>query len=494
MTVRHVFVLATMLGLLSSCGAYLNQPTKKQNAKIGESTPVTNKLYNLPKPKQKIVAGVYNFRDQTGQYKALENGSTFSTAISQGATTILIKALEDSDWFTPIERENLANLLNERKIIRSTRDEYSKKKNSKKEPNLPALLYAGILLEGGVISYDTNILSGGYGARYFGVGGSSQYRQDRISVYLRAVSTSNGKILKTVYISKTILSQAISVNLFKYVSFQRLLEAETGFTKNEPVQLAMKEAIEKAVESLVLEGIQDDLWEADITDVKKQELLTHFNLEKEEALSTDIHQRFLKPRRGVNAFTGSLGASLINGDLPNPEPEFNSRVGAKHFFSPYLNLGFTYSKFNLANKDLLNEGYMSFDFDLEYLLLPFDRFTPSIFGGAGVNAANYFKKVDPKLQIGIALEYLLTDKLGIHAFAQHNYVFKDNLDDVVAGKQNDLFYRFGLGVNIYLTNSNKQGNKKREALRAQRRVLKSIRQNADTQLLKNQLNSNPSKN
>ena len=113
--------------------------------------------------------------------------------------------------------------MNERKIIR-TRDEYSKTKN-KKEAKLPALLYAGVLLEGGVISYDTNILTGGLGARYFGVGGSTQYRQDRISVYLRAVSTSNGKILKTVYVSKTILSQAISVNLFKYVSFQRLLEA-----------------------------------------------------------------------------------------------------------------------------------------------------------------------------------------------------------------------------------------------------------------------------
>jgi curli production assembly/transport component CsgG len=486
-------VLTVLLGLALSCGSYFNQPVKKQNAKLGESTPVTNKLFNLPKPKKKIVAGVYNFRDQTGQYKALENGSTFSTAISQGATTMLIKALEDSNWFTAIERENLGNLLNERKIIRTTRDEYSKTKN-KKEAKLPALLYAGVLLEGGIISYDTNILTGGLGARYFGVGGSSQYRQDRISVYLRAVSTSNGKILKTVYVSKTILSQAISVNLFKYVSFQRLLEAETGFTKNEPVQLAMKEAIEKAVESLILEGIQDDLWQADINDTQKQELLTHYNLEKEEALSTDIHQRFLKPRRGVNVVTGALGTTLINGDLQSPELEFNGRVGAKHYFTPYLNLGFTYNKFNLSNKNLLNEGYMSFDFDLEYNLLPYDRFTPFLFGGAGVNASNYFIKIDPKIQFGVGFEYLIKDNIGVYGFGQQNYVFSDEIDNVVAGKQNDLFYRFGVGVNIYFTNSNKQKNEKREALKAQRKVLKSIRKNADSQLLQNQLNSNPSNN
>ena len=256
----------------------------------------------------------------------------------------------------------------------------------------------------------------------------------------------------------------------------------------------MKEAIEKAVESLILEGVQDDLWQTDLNDTQKQELLTHYNLEKEEALSTDIHQRFLKPRRGVNVVTGALCATLINGDLQSPQPEFNSRVGAKHYFTPYFNLGFTYSKFNLSNKNLLNEGYMSFDFDLEYNLLPYDKFTPFIFGGAGVNAANYFKKVDPKIQLGFGVEYLLKDNIGLYAFGQQNYVFSDEIDNVIAGKQNDLFYRFGVGVNIYFTNTNKQKNKKREAIRAQRKVLRSLRKDADTQLLQNQINSNPSNN
>src|SRR5690554_1964472 len=241
-TLTKLCIVALSL-LFWGCGAYFNQPLGPQEARIGEITKQTKTLYTLPEPEEAIIAGVYNFKDQTGQYKNIENGSTFSTAITQGATTILIKALEDSKWFRPIERENISNLLNERQIIRSTREEH-RRVNDNSPTRLPPLLFAGVLLEGGVVSYDSNILTGGAGAKYFGVGGSTQYRQDRITVYLRAVSTNTGEVLKTVYVSKTVLSQAVDVSLFKYVNFQRLLEVETGFTKNEPAQMAVQEAIE----------------------------------------------------------------------------------------------------------------------------------------------------------------------------------------------------------------------------------------------------------
>ncbi len=103
---------------LTSCGAYFNQPYDLQEARLGETSDVTQRLTDLALPKEPVVVGVYKFRDQTGQYKPSEDGGSFSTAVTQGATTILIKALEDSKWFVPIERENLANFLNERNIIR----------------------------------------------------------------------------------------------------------------------------------------------------------------------------------------------------------------------------------------------------------------------------------------------------------------------------------------------------------------------------------------
>ena len=207
-----------LLLTLVSCGTYFNQPMDDAPARMGETTKSTNLLTDLPQAAQPVEVAVYNFSDQTGQYKAVETGSTFSTAVTQGATTILIKALEDSGWFIPIERENLQNLSTERNIIRNTKQEYIKNLNPN-EPPLPPLLYAGLLLEGGIVSYDTNIVTGGIGARYFGIGASARYRQDRITIYLRAVSTSNGQILKTVYVSKTILSQALDASFFRFVKF-----------------------------------------------------------------------------------------------------------------------------------------------------------------------------------------------------------------------------------------------------------------------------------
>jgi curli production assembly/transport component CsgG len=228
-------VLSLAAFFFSGCNAYLHQPMQTQNARLGEETKFTKHLRRLPTPKEKMVVAVYKFRDQTGQYKPSETGANWSTAVTQGGTNILLKALDDCGWFIPIERENVSNLLNERKIIRSSRQQFLENDDRPLAP----LLYAGIIIEGGIVSYDANLLTGGFGLRYFGTGGGGQYRQDRVTVYLRVISTQTGKILKTVYTSKTLLSQAIDVGVFRFVSFQRLLEAETGITYNEPSELAV---------------------------------------------------------------------------------------------------------------------------------------------------------------------------------------------------------------------------------------------------------------
>ena len=308
---KKVGILALTF-LLCSCGAFFNQPLTRTEARVGEVTKSTSLLKGLPPAMEPVEVAVYNFSDQTGQYKAIENGSTFSTAVTQGATTILIKALEDSGYFTPIERENLSNLSTERNIIRNTKQEYIKNLNPN-EPPLPPLLYAGLLLEGGIVSYDTNIITGGVGARYFGVGGSSKYRQDRITVYLRAVSTSNGEILKTVYVSKTILSQALDANYFRFVKFQRLLEAETGITQNEPVQLAVKDAVEKAVYDLVVEGIQAGYWSSKNGQQSDQKLVNQYFNKKEEVESIELYNRIMNKSQG-DVLSISVGSSLIAGD------------------------------------------------------------------------------------------------------------------------------------------------------------------------------------
>lgn len=223
-------------------------------------TSIHKDLLSLPKPENPIPVAVYKFRDQTGQYKAPGNATNFSTAVTQGATSILIKALEDSGWFIPLERESLANLLQERKIILQMRDLYLTEEQKKNFDPLPPLLYAGIIFEGGIIGYDSNVTTGGIGAKYFGAGGSVEYRVDKVTIYLRAVSVKNGAILKTVQTSKTILSQMLSLGIFRFVRLNRLLEAETGIAANEPVEMAVQEAIEKAVYDMIIQGVKMGIW------------------------------------------------------------------------------------------------------------------------------------------------------------------------------------------------------------------------------------------
>lgn len=451
MKIKQAFYLAITFILTSSCGTFFNQPLTIQKPTYGENSANTVSLKNLPKPSEPIVVGVYKFRDQTGQYKESEVGGSFSTSVTQGATTILLKALEDSKWFTPIERENLGNLLNERNIIRSTRQEFSKNTDKPEEPLTP-LLFAGVLLEGGIISYDSNILTGGFGARYFGAGGSSRYRQDRISVYLRLVSTSNGKILKTIYVSKTILSQAIDASLFRYVNFKRLLEVETGYTKNEPVTMAVTEAIEKAVEGLIIEGIKDNIWTTNAPAGKLIDLINNYESEKKIAEETVMFGRHLEENRGKIGLGIEAGANLINNDYPNPEARPSLRGNLKYFFNPYFNLNAQGNINTFANENKLEVGYAGINMNFEAILLPYDRLSPYIFAGSGYNFNKDFNNSYFNFQYGGGLEFMYDKNIGLRTFIEHNITKSDNIDYKIAGNQNDSYLTFGIGFNYYFKN------------------------------------------
>ncbi|MFD0699616.1 CsgG/HfaB family protein [Myroides pelagicus] len=457
MNFLRLFLVTTLLSsLLVNCGAYLNQPVAKQSARTGELTTTSTLLKNLPKPSEPIVVGVYNFRDQTGQYKNIETGSSFSTAVPQGGTTILNKALEDSGWFTVVERENLGNLLNERNIINTTREQY-RQAGDNTQKQLPPLLFAGVLLEGGIVSYDSNILTGGAGARYFGVGGSTQYRQDRITVYLRAVSTTNGKVLKTVYISKTILSQAVSLGLFKYVNFQRLLEVETGFTTNEPIQLALTDAIEKAVESMIIEGIQANLWNTKQGKKLDEELINSYNSIKQEQEARLLYQGEQVQGKHKNEIALSGGVNLFYGDLQQKKFGYAFQVAYARKLSQRLAVELNFAPFEIrTGKKYTNQKY-SIDTNLRIDLLPKQKTSTYIYLGTGV-IGDYFllhnkqtkdDKFYWKLQYGAGLNYSFNSRFAVFGFAQQNFALTDNLEAVKQGKFKDYYFNFGLGLKYY---------------------------------------------
>ena len=257
------FFIFVIVGFLAGCSNYkppIPDEAFESKPTLASSTQTLKLLKSLPEAAQQIPLSVYRFTDQTGQLKPGEI-STSSSAVTQGGLAILKKALLDAgshSWFRVLERGGLNNLIQERNLIRLLRAQ--QQGNSTQTQLIEPMLYAGLILEGGIISYESNVINGGLGARYLGIGGDTKYSRDMVTVYLRAVSVSTGEVLLSVSASKTIYSRSVQGGIFYFVSYDKLTEGEAGMSYNEPPQLAVRQAIELAVYSLVMEGYRNGLW------------------------------------------------------------------------------------------------------------------------------------------------------------------------------------------------------------------------------------------
>lgn len=251
---KYIFVI--LLVLLSGCASTQLEMMQQEPVKIESKKSLADKLPLLDGPPMTVA--VYGFIDKTGQNKPNEKLALFSKAVTQGAETFLIKALKDSkNWFKVVERVGLDNLIKERQLIRNQREVYEGKEAKPLKP----LTIAGIIIEGGIIGYDTNIRSGGAGARYLGIGGNQQYRVDEVVVSLRLISVSSGEILLSNSISKTIYSTAYSLGVLQFLDTgTSALELELGSAANEPTTYAVRVAIEQAVYEMIMEGEKNGLW------------------------------------------------------------------------------------------------------------------------------------------------------------------------------------------------------------------------------------------
>ena len=192
--------------------------------------------------------------DLTVQRKSRDGIADFASAMTQAPEAYLIRALKSSGFFKVVERKGLDHLTKERQLIRSTRERFDEK-----DKQLP-LLYAGIIIEGGIVDYNTNVLTGGAGARYLGIGTSKQYREDSVVVSMRLVSVSTGEILLDILTSKAILSFGVSNEYFRFTTANDLVEVESGNSMNEPKFIALQAAIETSVVELVRSGQEKGYW------------------------------------------------------------------------------------------------------------------------------------------------------------------------------------------------------------------------------------------
>jgi curli production assembly/transport component CsgG len=222
---------------------------------------IVKAIDTLPAPAgPKVAIAVYGFKDHTGQRKPSATLSLFSTAVTQGAESYLIKSLQEAgnrQWFTVVERVGLDNLLKERQMIKQTREIYE----GKDAKMLPPLTLAGVILEGGIIDYNSNVLTGGTGFAILGIGPYTQYTQDQVVISLRLISVQTGEVLTSVTIEKNLLSTQDGATVMKFFNQNtRSFELDTSQSFNEPGNYALRSAIEQGIVELVKSGEKQGLW------------------------------------------------------------------------------------------------------------------------------------------------------------------------------------------------------------------------------------------
>ena len=259
---------------LTGCATVHMEAAQDEPVALKPKENLTTKVPQLDGPP--ITIAVYGFQDKTGQMKPNDKLAVFSKAVTQGAEVFLIKSLQDfQNWFKVVERVGLDNLIKERQLIRNQREVYEGKDAKPLKP----MTVAGVMIEGGIIGYDSNIRSGGNGARFLGIGGSQQYRVDEIVISLRLISVNSGEVLLTNAVSKTIYSTQHNVGMLRFIDAgTRALELENGQALNEPTTYAVRVAIEQAVHDMIVEGEKKGLWryrtaKPAITEEKKDELV-----------------------------------------------------------------------------------------------------------------------------------------------------------------------------------------------------------------------------
>lgn len=252
---KTFFSIIVAASLLAGCSNTVNRIESQPPQTVITDEEYLNTLPPLAGP---MVAAVYQFEDKTGQRKPSERLANISTAVTQGASEYVIKSLREvgnGTWFKVVERVGLENLSRERQIIRQTRESVGD------ETPLAPMMFAGLIVEGAIVGYDSNTLTGGAGARYLGIGPSTQYVEDVITVTMRCVSVQTGEILTSTAVTKTVVSTSTNMGVFKFIALgTESVELEIGNSQNESVNHAVRLAIQAAIVEMIKEGAENGIW------------------------------------------------------------------------------------------------------------------------------------------------------------------------------------------------------------------------------------------
>lgn len=258
MRALRVVSLAAMILILTGCRGL--GPVGRQEPSPPRATPVEQWLSELPSAETPIFAAVYGLPDQTGQLRTSgESVQNYSRAVSQGGEALLLRGLRKvagGSFFRVLDRGSLERVITERRIIRE-----AKTSAGETADVLPPLFLAGVVIDGAIVGYDSNISTSGLGARFQNIGGFVEQRRDVVTVALKATSTRTGEVLHAVLAEKTVWSVSSQGSVFRFLdNSDNLLELEGGATANEPGLVALQQAVDLGIYLLAVEGASLGLW------------------------------------------------------------------------------------------------------------------------------------------------------------------------------------------------------------------------------------------
>lgn len=128
--------------VLTGCVAGSHEDVLSRPATLVTMTKTSLLVEDLPSPRKRIPISVFQIKDETGQHKPADNYAEFSRAVTQAGGAVLIDILKKASngkWFQVLERVELANIVQERKILQQRRIEYLKNKYMNQDYLPPAV-------------------------------------------------------------------------------------------------------------------------------------------------------------------------------------------------------------------------------------------------------------------------------------------------------------------------------------------------------------------
>lgn len=179
--------------------------------------------------------------DKTGQMNFDDSG----TALSQGASEMVMSALYKTGKVALVERLDLRIPLAEVKLAEQDRLDRS-------IDGYGALPASDFIVVGAITELNYNILTGGAGLYVQGIGGGKRMVLINVALDLRVIDSKNFAVRYVTSLQKQVYGVEVQANIFRFFG-DTLLELEAGKVQNEPLQLALRSISEMSVYQIMTE-------------------------------------------------------------------------------------------------------------------------------------------------------------------------------------------------------------------------------------------------